>query len=342
MDKQYFLLLLSKKLSGEIGADEAEQLEQAVQYNAVYQKISEQMMLYFESVDTTKEQPLSKLSKTWEAIEQASGTENYVFKYNDQAAGEKKFFNSTILKVAAAFLLIAGLALVVYSALKQRQVADLITLTTDSGKLFKTLDDGTKVWLNRGSVLKYNLSFGKTKRVVFLEGEAFFDVIKNKSVPLYIHTGDINIEVKGTAFNVNSYPKSAGIEVSLIRGLIEVSSNTNKDQKTLLRPNQKLSYSPKSMISGNTFHIVNLGAEIAYKTTKWTQDSLVFKKEKLKNLALQLEKKYKVKINILNEELREKRFSGMFTNEGLNEALQALKISYPFVYKINGQQVIIE
>lgn len=342
MDKQYFLLLLSKKLSGEIGIDEAEQLQQAVQEQAAYQKILDHMTLYFESVDEAKEQPLRQLNQTWEAIEQASRHESFTFKYNHEAPGKKKFFNVALFRLAAVLLLIVGVALVIYSIFNEKKTADLITLSTNQGKLFKTLDDGTKVWLNRGSVLKYNPSFGKTKRVVFLEGEAFFDVVKNKAVPLYIYTGALSIEVKGTAFNVNSRRNSPKVEVSLIRGLIEVSSNANKDQKVILRPNQKLSFSRMGTIPGATFQIVKLAAGNQIQTTKWTQDSLVFKKEKLKNLVLQLEKKYRVKIDILNEELKEKRFSGMFTAEGLNEALEALKISFPFKYKINGNLVIIE
>ena len=75
---------------------------------------------------------------------------------------------------------------------------------------------------------------------------------------------------------------------------------------------------------------------------KWTQDSLVFKKEKLKELAAQLEKKYKVKIEIRNEQLKNKRFSGMFTGESLKDALEALKLSYPFVYAIDGQLIVID
>lgn len=342
MDKQNFLLLLSKKLSGEIGIDEAAQLQQAIQQHEAYQNISDQMTLYFESADATKEPPLAQLNKVWEAIYQASGSDTFVFKYKDQAPEKKKFFSSVIFKAAAALLIIAGVAFATYSVFKEEQNTGLITIRTSGGKLFKTLDDGTNVWLNRGSVLKYNPGFGKTKRLVFLEGEAFFDVVKNSSVPLYIHTGEINIEVKGTAFNVNSYQKSAEIEVSLIRGLIEVSSTKDQDRKVLLRPNQKLSFDRRNTIQGQSFHIVSLPAEFQRQTTKWTQDSLIFKKEKLKDLALQLEKKYKVKITILNDELKEKRFSGMFTAEGLNEALEALKISFPFKYKITGQLVIIQ
>lgn len=342
MDKQYFLLLLSKKLSGEIGIDEAEQLQRAIQEQAAYQEILDHMTLYFESADMAKEQPLRQLNQTWGIIEQASRPESFTFKYNQEAPGEKKFFNAMLFKLAGVLLLIVGVALVIYSVFNEKQTADLITLSTNQGKLFKTLDDGTKVWLNRGSVLKYNPVFGKTKREIFLEGEAFFDVVKNKAVPLYIHTGELNIEVKGTAFNVNSQLNSPKIEVSLIRGLIEISSNADKDQKVILRPNQKLSFSRMGTIPQATFQIVELATENQIQTTKWTQDSLVFKKEKLKNLVLQLEKKYQVKIDILNEELKEKRFSGMFTAEGLNEALEALKISFPFKYKINGNLVIIE
>jgi ferric-dicitrate binding protein FerR (iron transport regulator) len=100
--------------------------------------------------------------------------------------------------------------------------------------------DGTTVVLNENSRISYNADFGKVKREIILEGEAFFDVAKNPGMPLVIHVKNVDIRVLGTSFNVKAYPSDKGVETSLIKGAVEVSSRRWPDQKILLRPNEKV------------------------------------------------------------------------------------------------------
>jgi ferric-dicitrate binding protein FerR (iron transport regulator) len=100
--------------------------------------------------------------------------------------------------------------------------------------------DGTTVVLNENSRISYNADFGKLRREIMLEGEAYFDVAKNPGMPLIIHVKNVDIKVLGTSFNVKAYPTDKSVETSLIRGAVEVSSNRWPGQRILLRPNEKV------------------------------------------------------------------------------------------------------
>lgn len=344
MKKQYFLGLLAKRWSGEISLVENTQLQQAMEQDEDLKQIALELEAYFERKKDNagnRRNAARKLQGTWETIALA-GQQKFVPEY-DHTKPLKSIFSITyVLKIAVVFLVVLGCAVVTFNYWNREGTVKFNTLNTTVDKLYKTLDDGTKVCLNRGSSMRFNAGFGKDKREIFLEGEAFFDVAKNKEIPLYIHARNLNIEVKGTAFNVNAYREKGKVEVSLFRGLVEITSNPDKGDRLLLKPNEKLIATVKEGRTGMAFMVLPMIASKQLQEINWTQDSLVFKKEKLKDLVVRLEKKYTIKIEIRKEELKDKRFSGSFAGEGLKEALEALKLSYPFTYTISNSLVIIK
>jgi transmembrane sensor len=345
MKREVFLKLLTRKLSGELSDAELRDFQDAMAANQEFRQFDEEFARYFESgkdgsaggsVDLT-----GKLQSVWESIDQKVGLE-------DGPATPKiikvSFLNkySYALKAAAiaVILLTAGMIFFNYNKLAEKE--NMISVNSGGQKLFMTLDDGTKVWLNRHSSLAYNAAFGKRSREITLKGEAFFDVVKNPEVPLSIVAGRIRVVVKGTAFNVKAYGQSGNTEVALIRGLVEVSGTEEKMEDILLQPNEKFVLLPENNTGVAQYKLLKMNAELENSDTRWTQDTLVFKKEKLKDLAQQMEIRYKVKIEIQNEQLKSKRFSGLFTSEPLRDALEALKLSYPLDYQITDQKVIIK
>ncbi|TCC89933.1 DUF4974 domain-containing protein [Pedobacter hiemivivus] len=342
MTKQYFLMLLARKLRDEISKEEEEQLQQIIDKEDTYRQIAEELTLYFHRKQGVESMVDDKLKKTWGIIAETEHKGHLPEGYDDHKFEKRRFYRSPLLKVAASIVLVVGLGLLAYHYSHTVQTPKFTTLTAVDGKLFKTLDDGTQIWLKKGSFIRYNDDFGRTKRELFLSGEAFFDVAKNKQIPLFVHAGRINIEVKGTAFNVLADKEQPNIEVSLIRGLVAVSNNTDETQKVILKPREKLLISFNGSINKDLFSILPMDVNLQLQEVRWTQDSLIFKKEKLKNLVLRLEKKYDVKIEINNEQLKDKRFSGLFADEHLKEALEALKLSYPFSYTITNKTVVIK
>ncbi|WP_316809696.1 FecR family protein [Pedobacter heparinus] len=343
MNKQYFLDLLAKSWSGEISSAENLQLQEAMEQDEELRQIAHELEAYFQSKkdNANSRNAAEKLQRVWKTIALA-GQQNFVPKYNHTEPVKSGFSRAYLLKIAAVFLVTLCCAVITFNYWNREKTVKFDTLNTTIDKLYKTLDDGTKVCLNRGSSIRFNSNFGADKREIFLEGEAFFDVAKNKEIPLYIHARNLNIEVKGTAFNVNAYREKPNIEVSLFRGLVEITSNLDKGDRLLLKPNEKLIAAAQDGGSGMAFMVLPMATARQLQEINWTQDSLVFKKEKLKDLVIRLEKKYVIKIDIQKEELKDKRFSGSFAAEGLKEALEALKLSYPFTYTINNKLVIIK
>lgn len=337
MEQDKFIALLAKQFSKEISADESKLLEDTLQRHEKHRFLAKQLEAYFNE-RSSKETDPNQLAKTWGKI--AAFEDEYLVGQFNYTAPKQTLLSSTLFKVAAVLVLAFTVGLFAYQFLSRNNGVD--TLVASEQKVFKVLDDGTSIWLNKKSNITYNKNFGKNKREIFLNGEAYFDVVKNAAVPLIIHAGGIDIDVKGTVFNVNAYSKNNGIQVALIRGSIAVTDRQNSKNSVLLKPNDKLFFSAKLTQSETAFQIVKLNPVVLLKDASWVADTLNFNKEKLRDLALKLEKKYDVKIEIRGEILKEKRFSGTFTNETIHQALEALKLSYPLIYTVNQRLVIIK
>ncbi len=268
---------------------------------------------------------------------------------------------------AGSFIIIFGLA--VFFLLqhnkatgntKQPEVLAKNEINTKYGsKTNIVLPDGTKVWLNAGSKMTYNKDYGINLREVNLTGEAYFDVIKNPQKPFIIHTNKINIKVLGTAFNVRCYPDEKNTETSLVRGSLEV---TMKDggEKIILKPNEKLIFSNNESlpvitsnnnpgkiipnVPGNVFelsHLSVLPQDSSIVETSWVNNKLVFRSETFEEVALKMERWYAVSIIFKNEKLKTKKFTGVFENETIEQALNALQLTTSFVYRISDDSIFI-
>ncbi len=339
MKREDFLKLLSQKLSEEISSQDHDKLIAAIEMNDEYKKLADELTGYFKNSKPTTTANL-QLEKTWEKIDHATqNTFDEKFDYTKYSKYGSSY--AYFLRIAAVFIVVLGVGIIGYQWFKDNDIV-FEQIATTNQKTLKVLDDGTKVWLNKKSTISFNKGFGKQKREIFLNGEAYFDVAKNKKVPLFIHAGEINIEVKGTAFNVNAYQKNTAIQVSLVRGAIQITSKSNQIPGVLLKPNEKFIFQKIQADGGPNYKVFSMASQEMLKGVEWITDTLIFRKEKLKDLVSRMERKYGVKIEIHSEQLKEKRFSGTFTTETIQQALEALKLSYPLTYTINNRLVVIK
>ena len=221
------------------------------------------------------------------------------------------------------------------------------------------LPDGSQVWLNSDSKLSYGARFNDTIREVSLEGEAYFDVIKDKKRPFVVMTNALNIRVLGTAFNIKSYAQDATIETTLIRGMIEVRKNNEPaTKKIVLTPNEKLVYNKLEALlvrpnnEQNTIakkleslSITTLSKNIPDSSrveTAWIYGRLVFDGDSFETLAEKMERWYNIKITIQNQSISNNRFSGVFEKENVEEAFKALQLITMFKYDIHDNEVLIK
>jgi len=364
-----FWNLLSKKLSNEASPQELQEVEIILLNNP---ELHHQADL---------------LTKMWqqEAKKNKVGSEaayvRHIMKHKDDFFTEEhhqditvedfekpSFFTKRRLALFSlvAFTLIAtGVIYFLTQRTKSASVAAeaISSVATKNGNRTKLiLPDGSQVWLNAGSNLDYNIAdFNKEVREVSLNGEAYFDVTKNADKPFIIHTKKMDIKVIGTAFNIRSYNDEKITEASLIRGSIEVTLKDRKDQKIILKPNEKISIAneetqnivlnngqkvdvkkdaksvPQILVTDlKSNPVYNIIPEIA-----WTQNKLYFEDQSLEDIGPMIERWFGKEVVIEKESLKKVRYTGNFENETMEEVLSYLKLSKPFNFRFENDTVVI-
>ena len=204
-------------------------------------------------------------------------------------------------------------------------IAEWNTISIPNKRTFKlTLSDGTKVYLNSGSELSYPTKFiPKKQRLVKLKGEGYFEVVKNKNAEFIVETAITKTKVFGTKFNVNAYDNNNSEKISLLEGSVGV-EKINSGLK-IIQPNQQYAYD-KSL---KEYIIASVNAADAIE---WISGKLKFSNTPLEAIAKRLERKYDIKISFANEKLKNKKFTGGFMNENLEQILLILKASNSFEY----------
>jgi transmembrane sensor len=263
--------------------------------------------------------------------------------------------------VAACILLVWGINYLSLSPAPQpvRSAHSEEVLAKAGTRTKMVLPDGTQVWLNSNSRLKYNNDFNATNREVILDGEAYFEVAKDAGLPFIVHASSIDIKVLGTSFEVKSYPQDKTIEATLLQGMIEISRKDNPGTpRVILKPNEKLVFSKSFMANprtgnsrpGSDIH-QSLSPDIAVNSirqdipdsnkveTSWLYNRLVFDGDSFGELADKMERWYNVRIELRDTILNSYHFGGIFEKETVEEAFKELQLTRDFTYKINGNEI---
>ncbi len=246
----------------------------------------------------------------------------------------KRFYWYQIAAIAIVGLFIAGL---VYQHFYVNEESSFCTFISPEGSVNQViLPDSSVVYLNSGSQIKYDVKTSNDLREVFLNGEAWFHVKKNKHKPFIVHTSCYNVKVLGTKFNVNSYSDEEAVTTTLEEGSVQVleAEKNNTKGKIILKPGEQLTYDKKNKII--TRKKVNTKLY-----TSWRKNELVFSEMKLGELVKLLERKYGVEIEVKDSTLLESHFSGTIKNESISELLGIIQYTHPITYQINGNKVII-
>jgi transmembrane sensor len=185
------------------------------------------------------------------------------------------------------------------------------------------LPDGSTVFLNSGSRLKYPVQF-IGERSVELTGEAFFDVVHNAEIPFHVNTKNLDIKVLGTTFNVIANEDEQTEEIVLQTGKVDVSSKSGK-QLTILKNNEQVTLN----IEKQTF--VKKEVE-ASQYTSWKEGKLVFRNENMLQVAHRLGRWYNAEVLIDDPTLNNYTFHATFIDEPLDEVLKLISITTPISY----------
>ena len=375
MDQSHsqFWNLLAKKISKEATPEELQELRSVLLNNPDLHHHADLLVEMCEQLKTTNPgNEAAYMRHVMRYKDEFFVKENPEEIFVEDSLSEEKpgFFRSIFRSKSSVTLSIAVLLILTTGAIyffSKKSPTEAIaseamsSVATKNGNRTKiVLPDGSQVWLNAGSNLDYNNSnFNKGLREVSLNGEAYFDVVKNAEKPFIIHTKKMDIKVLGTSFNVRSYSDEKFAEAALIKGTIEVTLK-DRDQKIILKPNEKISVSNEDLkteikpekailVKSNPVRVpqivvkeikpnptYNIIGEIA-----WTQNKLYFEDETLEDIGHLIERWFGKKVTIANESLKGVHYTGNFENETIEDVLSYLKLSKTFNFRIGNDNVVI-
>lgn len=207
------------------------------------------------------------------------------------------------------------------------------TISTPRGGQYQvTLSDGTKVWLNAASSIRFPVVFTGKERKVEITGEAYFEVAKNRNMPFKVKASSSEVEVLGTHFNVNSYDDEASIKTTLLEGSVKVSAGNNQTTK-FLKPGQQAGINKAGRID------VVSGADTE-EVVAWKNGLFIFNSTEVKSIMRQISRWYDVDVEYRgNINLH---FTGQLTrNENVTSVLEKLALTDEVHFKIDGKKIIV-
>lgn len=216
-----------------------------------------------------------------------------------------------------------------------RNIVDTMEVVAPIGsKTHFILADGSEVYLNHGSSLKYPNKFSKKKREVILKGEGYFKVAHNPAHPFVVKTQNMNITALGTEFNVFAYPDEQTVATTLIDGKVAVEKITQTGKNEMLGemiPGQYISYNIHSdQVTGSHGDVD--------KYVSWTEGKLIFKNDPIDQIANRLGRWYNVEIEFTDENVKNYTYTATFVDETLTQILDLMAIATPINYEVKPRE----
>jgi ferric-dicitrate binding protein FerR (iron transport regulator) len=352
MEKNRFWELLAKVKSGEATPEEQLELNQHLSVFPADLDLVKQIDALWELPLPAKTAPTKdEVTAAWSMVRNKISAQHPVIQL-PVATGKVRRIIKYMSAIAALFILAVG-GIWLWNRVQATAPPQKNIVSTKNGSKSKIeLPDGTQVWLNVGSRIKYDGNYGKENRELTLIGEAYFDVAHDANKPFILHTLKMDIKVLGTAFNVKAYPGDDITEAALIRGSIEVTFPERPLEKLILKPNDKISIVNKETNTAkDTVRLAHadnkerpaiMVSSIQYEPTDsavietaWVNNKLIFRSKTFEELARDIERWFNVAVQVQDSSILDKKFTGTFSNESITDALDALSLSYPFHYKFN-------
>lgn len=232
-------------------------------------------------------------------------------------------------------------AVLVFAVLFYSVVDNFISNRNDSPEYFEvfvptaeqsriTLPDGTKVWVNSETDIKYSNQFNKKDRNIYLSGEAYFEVAKNEDLPLNVIANGVYVKVTGTKFNVKGYSNESKVETVLVEGKVELSRLGDKSGRSI-----ELSPGDKATLNLETNKVV-ISREDVIDDVAWKDGKMMCRNMALSEVCKSLTRRFKAEIALSDdtENLRLHPFTFTIENETLPMVLEYLCKAAPLMYKV--------
>lgn len=352
MDRQRLIELLTKRASGSITLPETRELNEYLKAHEDDRQMSEAVKEVLAGTFYPQQvyEPAAINDRLKRLHDRLNVTEpEFIPK-------RKPVLRLFIRSVAAALIVGLGIG-IIYFYVKEDNAAlpsQNILATKKGSKSSLVLPDGTKVLLNADTRLTYDQAFGKKLREVTLEGEAYFEVVKDSRHPFIVHTKAMNVKVLGTVFNVRAYNSENNTAATLLRGSVEVTLNKKSDRNiVVLKPNEKIIVNNNDTINATAKYSQPRSADLAVMAIKlnaqdssvtetgWTQNRLAFDQAYYSKVFPELERWYGINVIIKDSSILKRKISGIYENESLTEVLESFKLATGFKYKIEDNNLVI-
>lgn len=331
MNKDYIHIVIKKFFENDLPGDIRVKFGEWLTDRRLSEKKEEAMMELWENeVETADGQTYEDLAQLHRRIG-----------FPESGSGKRQR-SLLFLRYAAAILLLPligawGSYLYLSSETHQQEELALTECFVPNGERRQiTLPDGSSVWLNANSLLVYESGFKGDKRLIYLNGEANFEVMPNPDKPFLVKTAHLTVEALGTTFCVNAYPDQKMTIATLEKGKIRVNTIGTKDTAVILSPNEQLTFHHQAAQ-------LSLTKVDAKRILQWADGYLVFQGASFEQIAKAIERKYNVTMNYETELFAGRSFTMRFNpGENLRQVLDVMKeMIKNFHYKIVEDKVYI-
>lgn len=291
--------------------------------------------------DPSGKEEFRKIKNAWALLSSTKKmpdyqVENLYLDFRKQLAAKQKVHrlgSSVLLRYVAVFIFAIGLSALFFYSQSQffnskEHGLRYTSVFADNGQISRTvLPDGSIVWLNSGTKITYNTDFAIDNREINLSGQAFFQVTKNKKLPLKVFCNNLEIKVLGTTFDVSAYPEDHNISVVLESGKVELLNTKIKSFHYELAPGEMALYDEVSKqlttdeVSTNVF-------------TSWKEGILIFRDDPMSEVIAKLKRKYDIDIEVKQPDVYKSVFTATIKNETLEEIFNSISFACSVKYQI--------
>lgn len=291
---------------------------------------------------------LDKLKEIWQekspAYTQANSEDKIdnIWDKGIKKNNASKSVSKPFLKYAASILLFFGFLSSIYYFIpvnndtKEEKLTKYTVRSNPPGQKSKlTLPDGSIVYLNCSSSIKYIVGFEGEERKVELIGEAYFEVASNAEKPFIVESNRLATKALGTIFNINAYPDCELTRISLLEGKVEIQNPSTDINSILLTAGKELQVNTKT----NTYTESTFDPHLV---VAWKEGALAFKNSDFNTVKLNLERWFGVDIHVKGKKPEDWSVTTVYKGQTLKNILMDLQYSKKFAYEINDDQIIIE
>jgi ferric-dicitrate binding protein FerR (iron transport regulator) len=333
MTNDNILELMCRSLSGEATPEELKVLETALARDSHLQARYKVMQQFWNEHETASPAAVE------EALQKVLGRLQLTQPVPAKNGMVTRLWKRTL--AAAVVIMIMGGIGYWYVTKQNATIAQASLLEKHNARGTKStivLPDGSKIWLNADSRIKYPAAFAGQLREVHLSGEAFFDVAKDARKPFIIHLSKGTVKVLGTSFNIRAYENEELIETSVATGRVAFiptrSAAAQQADTIYITPNNKVRYSLNN-------DQVKVEPTAAAEDKAWTEGKLIFRALTLEEIAIELERTFGKKVVFVDEEPKQYRLTGTFENNSLEDILFYLSKTKNFNYTITSSELLI-